>query len=381
MEQLYKERHMNKNLPWLQVARGIAALIVVCHHLTAAEHFYFSVNIFSGLFTPGWNAVDFFFVLSGFIIYYIHARDLGHRERWKRYITKRLVRIYPIYWVVAFLFLALVVAGNSNGQVSRSEVSDVFHQPAYLLKCLLLIPQTATPFCYVSWSLCFEVFFYLVFGLGILIGKRALWILPILFFGLNIAQLLSPAIFNGNYWAGFLSANYHLEFLLGMLVAWCHRMIPEAHAARWGVRWLWFPGLLLFALTWQGSLVNETVFGKYSVYSRLGYGSGAALIILAIARMEEIRSNGFNRFLLLLGDASYSLYLIHTLLLAVLFKLFIRLGIHGQSAWVCVLLFVLSGFLCVLTGIAMHLKIEKPLLSVLNKNAPAKLAGKTPVKA
>ncbi|HMI60390.1 MAG TPA: acyltransferase [Puia sp.] len=372
---------MNKTLPWMQVARGIAALIVVCHHVTAADVFYFRFNSFSGFFSPGWSAVDFFFVLSGFIIYYIHARDLGHKDRWKRYITKRLVRIYPIYWVVALFFLVLVFAGNGNGQVARNDVSDVFHRPAYLLRSLFLIAQPSTPFYSVSWSLCFEVFFYLVFGLGILIDKRAIWLLPVVYFGLNIAQLVNPHLFTGNFLAGFLSANYHFEFLLGMLTAWTYRRTDQTNVGKPMIRWLWIPGLLLFALTWQGSLVNEAVFGKYTVYSRLSYGISSALIILSIAQWEEIIETRFNRFLLLLGDASYSLYLIHTLALAILFKLFVRLGIHGQVAWVSFLLFVVSVPICVLAGIVLHRKVEKPLLSVLNRKVPAKLSVKTPAKA
>jgi len=225
------------------------------------------------------------------------------------------------------------------------------------------------------------VFFYIVFGLGILIDKRAIWLLPVVYFGLNIAELANPHLFAGSFTAGFLSANYHFEFLLGMLTAWCYRWTQETDASKPMIRWLWIPGLILFALTWQGSLVNEVVFGKFTVYSRLSYGMASALIILAIAQWEEIRGTRFNRFLLLLGDASYSLYLVHTLVLAMLFKFFVRLGIHGQIAWVSSLLFVVSVPICVLAGIVLHRLVEKPLLSVLNRKMPSKPALKTPVKA
>jgi exopolysaccharide production protein ExoZ len=64
---------MDKKLPYLQIARAIAALIVVLHHITGAGTFYLNFNPVGGIFMVGWNGVDFFFVLSGFIIYYIHA--------------------------------------------------------------------------------------------------------------------------------------------------------------------------------------------------------------------------------------------------------------------------------------------------------------------
>ena len=367
---------MNKTFPWMQVARGIAAFIVVCHHLTAAEAFYFKFNIFSGFFTPGWNAVDLFFVLSGFIIYYVHARDLGHRDRWKHYITKRLYRIYPIYWLVALICLAVVFAGNS--QIARSEVSDVFNRPSYLLKSFFLIPQPTTPLLFISWSLCFEVFFYLIFGLGILIDKRALWLLPVLFFGINTGRLLHPGWLDDSYFVNFLSANYHLEFLMGIVIAYCyHRTQASTKASLAGgrpfFRWLWIPGMILFALTWYGSLINEIAFGKYALYSRLGYGVASALIIFSMAWWEQIRDTLFTRGLLLLGDASYSLYLIHTVVLAVLFKLFTKAGAHGNIIWLNYLLFFLAAAICVMTGIVMHKKVEKPLLYALNKRTPKKV--------
>src|SRR5450432_2723557 len=76
---------MEKKLPYLQISRAIAALIVVVHHVSGAGTFYLNFNPLGGVFMVGWNGVDFFFVLSGFIIYYIHSKDLGKRAEWKRY--------------------------------------------------------------------------------------------------------------------------------------------------------------------------------------------------------------------------------------------------------------------------------------------------------
>lgn len=379
---------MNKTLPYLQVARGIAALAVVFHHITAAEIFYFGSCSFSGIFNPGWSAVDFFFVLSGFIIYYIHGKDLGHSDRWRKYMEKRLIRIYPIYWFLALISLVMILVGHNH--ISRAGMSDLYADPGYILKSFFLIPQPNAPFLTVAWSLCFEIFFYLVFGLGILFNKKILWLFPLIYITVSLCQIVVPGIFGDNYLFMFLSTNFHLEFLLGILTAWCFITWQKNSAPQdqlpvnsrpsdktlWLLRWSWLPGLLLFAAAWYGSLVNESVFGKFTIYSRLFYGIASMLIIIGIAQYQEIGKSMLARFFLLLGDASYSLYLVHPMVLALFFKLITRAGIHVQNKWMIVGIYLAASVCCVLTGIVLHKKVEKPMLGTLNgrikrrKNSP-----------
>src|ERR1700736_6010856 len=87
----------------LQVLRGVAAVLVVLHHVavTLALPKYMGLVIAGGLFAPlGRAGVDLFFVLSGFIIYYVHHVDVDVPARFRRYAILRLMRIYPTYWAV-----------------------------------------------------------------------------------------------------------------------------------------------------------------------------------------------------------------------------------------------------------------------------------------
>ena len=95
----------------IEAARGLAALLVVTRHCTQmlSGARYFGALPLGGLFVFGHAGVDFFFVLSGFIIAYIHAGDLGRPERFGGYASKRVIRIYPTYWVALAIMGALLV--------------------------------------------------------------------------------------------------------------------------------------------------------------------------------------------------------------------------------------------------------------------------------
>src|SRR5205823_13541637 len=117
-------------LAWLQIFRGFAAVLVVIHHVTGSTDFYLHSSFLGGLFTVGWLGVDFFFVLSGFIITYIHYGDIGNRSTLKAYATKRFLRIYPIYWIVALLAIIPFIKSDW----------------LFLLKSTLLLPQLKEPY-------------------------------------------------------------------------------------------------------------------------------------------------------------------------------------------------------------------------------------------
>lgn len=91
-----------RKLNSLQVCRAAAAIAAVLYHVTDQAQKHFSYTFVGGAFQFGYTGVDFFFVLSGFIIFFAHASDIGKRDSLLAYVTKHLIRIYPIYWV-AFL--------------------------------------------------------------------------------------------------------------------------------------------------------------------------------------------------------------------------------------------------------------------------------------
>ena len=140
------------HLAGVEVARGVAACLVVFYH--AARHVAQDIGVlpFGRLSQFGHAGVDFFFVLSGFIICFVHAGDIGRPDRTGHYLTRRTTRIYPIYWVVLGVTLALLALG------SRAVVPS----PGKILADFLLLP-IGTPTLGIAWTLQYEMAFYAIF--------------------------------------------------------------------------------------------------------------------------------------------------------------------------------------------------------------------------
>ena len=145
----------------IQNYRGIAALLVVLFHTTVMTRYYFlDENYLTWLFEFGHAGVEFFFVLSGFIIYRIHRIDFSNPNRFYPYFLKRIIRIYPIYILLTLLLLPFWLIFDSSGEQYHREIVP-------LIKSLFLIPQSHFPHIGVAWTLTHEMLFYIVFSLFI----------------------------------------------------------------------------------------------------------------------------------------------------------------------------------------------------------------------
>jgi exopolysaccharide production protein ExoZ len=101
----------------IEMLRGLAAVLIVMHH---ADHLlwqdrYGGIRPFHGLFGEFHVGVDFFFVLSGFIIAWVHWGDIGRRSRLRHYAARRFTRIYPAYWALLIPLAILYHLFPANG--------------------------------------------------------------------------------------------------------------------------------------------------------------------------------------------------------------------------------------------------------------------------
>ncbi len=295
----------------VEAVRGLAALMVVLFHagrLLSGPRDYGRLP-FGGAFDFGRAGVDVFFVLSGFIITLIHAPDLdapkGMRGgRLASFARKRLLRIYPSYWICSLILLAIMLASPTP---DRRE-----HDPAYVLSSFLLLPSTGEPLLGPGWSLRHELLFYALFGLAIANRRLGVCVLAAWFaaIGANMVAIMAT----GSSFAGGLVANWLLsplnaEFLAGMgVTALLLRTPVRRPLAFLGA------GLLCFTLSawaeihWPGIPPNWPPL-------HLGYAGATALILVGLVARERSAGLAVPAALVRLGDASYALYLLHVIVI------------------------------------------------------------------
>jgi exopolysaccharide production protein ExoZ len=141
----------------LQYGRGIAALLVclfhyegAMNHIQAAGAAAVESTNFDYIFRAGHSGVEFFFILSGFIIFHAHRRDLGRPDRFGSFYRKRAIRILPMFWLIVIPFGLAVLAISSRGVLT----------PGKFLLDIFLIPREGTLTLPAAWTLQHDDVYY-----------------------------------------------------------------------------------------------------------------------------------------------------------------------------------------------------------------------------
>lgn len=339
----------------LQTCRAFASVIVVLFHLgaTLALDKYFGIKAFARPFIFGHAGVDFFFVLSGFIIVHIHHKEFGCPARLLNYLKRRVVRIYPVYWLI---FLGVYLAAMPFAGLRETLPTEL----PTILKALLLIPQdplrvggTGAPVLIVAWSLQYEIVFYSI--VAVLVASRVFGAAVIA--AIVVLYLFQP--FGHDFPFGFFQKEWLLLFALGGLVAWIN---SSALSIRFP-RLLALFGIILFMANGLSEVFAVSIEpGSGSLI----YGVASACIILGLIRAELAgTANAWKPgWAILLGDASYALYLIHFPLISIICKVAIMLGLSGIMG--AIVTYIIALFLCLGSALVFHLWIEKPILRYFN---------------
>ena len=331
----------------IQAARGVAALIVVFYHATRSlsQPQYLGVIGLGNMFGFGHAGVDFFFVLSGFIISHVHGDDIGRPDRAPRYAWRRFARIYPIYWVVTLVMVA---------RDAFAPDAAIRLAPMRLLESATLLPLGGEPVIAVAWTLEHEILFYAAFCLAILSRRLGLALATA---GIALAVMgaihpsADPLMF-------FLTSPFHLEFLMGILAA--RIVATRAVPAPFG---LMAAGLTVFATA--AVLDVQGVITSNDIRSILAYGIGSTLVIIGLAAVEQSGRMRFGAVAELFGGVSYVLYLVHEAPVGLVSKFCARTGLlRVLPEWSVVGLQVLVALAAAFT---VHLLIERPLMRALQR--------------
>lgn len=330
----------------IEAGRGFAAALVVLAHIGTiiAQPRFYNVRILNGATDYFGVGIDFFFVLSGFVICWVHWDDIGQRGRLRRYAVNRISRIYPPYLIVMLPLAALYFTHPGAGIESQ-------HDPVNLIFSILLLPYPVHPILGVAWTLVHEVLFYLLFGLIIAAGRRALWILP--GWGaviLMLALLAGPLPFPFD----ILLNPFNLEFLLGI------------SAALW-LKYGRVPAPAAVALAGAVTFLSAMAMGAYIVptplLARAVFGLSSAAYVAGIVELERTRSLTIPRQFLLIGAASYAIYLTHGVVLSAFLNIVFRAWPHIPLP---VAIGAMFGFALAI-GIGYHLLIEKRAIALVKR--------------
>lgn len=342
----------------IQVLRAVAALLVVADH--SLVHIFSAYDLPQKYHVMAWQlggiGVTVFFVISGFVMALTNDGNFGHKDEPLRFMINRIVRILPLYWVMTFVAAALFIVSASK-QISFS----------YLLTSMFfLVPQDATtlqitqPVLGPGWTLSYEMFFYAVFAFFLLLPKRAALagfttvMIALVVWGMS--SLSSAEINNPTTRFAFYANPLLLLFVGGVWLGSAYKKYENYfQKSQISIVWMFATIILMTGFSWAVDKNSWPLYLQPIVFV-------LPLICVAVTlccRFEPV--NFTSRFAILLGEASYSIYLSHIIFLAVLRKVVPADLLYGT-------VYFFAGFIgATITGLIIYKTIEVPLTNYIRK--------------
>ncbi|MGH6977700.1 MAG: acyltransferase family protein, partial [Brevundimonas sp.] len=289
----------------LDALRGLCALLVVFFHLPVSSHFHALP-----LTRHGYLFVDFFFVLSGFVIAHAYRERIGSVGDAGRFLIRRIGRVWPLHVVVLAAFVIIELCR----MVFHFDGVGAFtgdRAPEYLVTNLMLIQAFGIhphlTWNGPAWSISVEMGCYVLFAVLLLAAPRRgnLFAVVLAVIGALIVLSFAPRYMNTTFNFGLARAAY--GFFLGVLVHRIWSAAPDPFG--WTARWL-EPVSLIAAVAYV-SLAR----GPWTVAAPLIFAVCIWVFASEAGRMSRWLSI---RPLLRLGHWSYSIYMTHMLVISLM---------------------------------------------------------------
>lgn len=292
------QEDMRGTITSVQFLRFVAAALVVFNHAVLALNQHFPGSVLKTLLNSshfGASGVHIFFVISGFIMVYTSFHDnVDGSFSPSQFLVRRVLRIYPIYFVYCGLYVLFY----------RSFFATPFLSIQDLIGTLLLLPGYSAKIIGPGWTLAYEMYFYLCFGVAMVAGlKRGMQILTIFF----LSSVSLRFLIDTTQQPVFLITNSLLtEFLLG---AWLgYAVVTQVRVPN--------PIAGTMVVLGLSGFITGMLLGFDRLPATLMWGVPSALLVAGFVFFER---NGqipwFVRQCSFLGDSSYSLYLLHVVLI------------------------------------------------------------------
>lgn len=321
----------------IQLLRAIAALMVVLHHIAIKGAQYHTGALSD--YHIGYFGVDLFFIISGYIMCHsVTNRPMNFRQ----FMQHRIKRIIPLYWAVTAAAMIIYLLAPSMVNSSGGETS--------IFSSWTLIPLGNKLLVNNGWTLSYEFLFYIIFAgwlISASVNRKIILSSVTLMLLVAVGIIFQPQ----HPTLKFITNEIVIEFILGMLA---FKIIQTKTLSIKICLFLLSLGLVLLILQNQLGII-EDVTGR-----TISAGIPVFLVFLAVVGMEPvINKTAFpgKKAALLVGDASYSIYLTHLFILSPAALVLHKLHLTHYNA-----LFVLLMFAgAVITGIVSWRLIEQPI--------------------
>lgn len=335
--------------------RGIAALLVVAFHLRSnLNNVYAQSNLGDLLFQSGSSGIDLFFIISGFII----ALSTSSNSSAFVFAIKRFFRLYPVF-IISLIVVYFIFPGNKIHDFIRSAVllHNNYNLDAPFFGYNMLVP---------AWTLTYEIYFYLIFMLSMLINHKyrsvicSVFILTCViglqyifngyvgFSGRDVAEINSGNIIFS--FGRLMSSPMLLEFIFGMML----------YEFRFILKKVPFVEMVLFMCI---SFFICSYFSTFRYFpGPFNFGLWALVLLFGVISYESQKSISESKILSFLGDISYSLYLTHVIVMNAFHTYLRDSPIYSMGPGFAKLFYIMS--ICILVSWICFNLIEKPMINV-----------------
>jgi len=300
---------MNKSyLEQLDVFRALAALSVCAVHFSynSIFHIYFKQALF----------VQFFFTLSGFVIYLNYNNQKFDISKIKNFMIKRFFRLYPLHLFFLFFFVVIEFIKffllKNYGLEANNTPFQLNNLKNFFLH-LFFLQHYADKYAFngPAWSISVEMFLYFTFSIMIFLNKKYFLIIPI-FFIILFVLFLTDTYGEGYYHGAFFSGLY--SFSIGCV--FCHIYLKNKNFFKSKIYNIFY---YVFLFIFLAELFGYKILFK-SNYSFI-YSIFFGLVIYFSCFLNKtyfLYKILYNNFFIFLGKISYSIYLGHLLVFYIL---------------------------------------------------------------
>jgi len=335
---------LESRLKELDGVRGLAILMVMAFHIVRRAD-YLTDNAFlhslTNLVQIGWAGVDLFFVLSGFLITSILLRSKGKPRYFTNFYARRILRIFPLYYVAIAVVLFFIPVLDKNTGVRTQALWPFF--AIYQQNWLYVSLPEPSLFLGITWSLAIEEQFYMVWPTIVHFFSRKQ--LAFIGIGIIVFSLLARIVLLQTAYNWFSPPRFFYYgtvtrfegLVLGAIIA----LAFEADVWKQMLAKVAWPVLGLSAVLLGAIMMGKAVNPISTNYPLALFGYtllaffGGALVVLVTTQPENqpLRKIFRNTLLEFFGKYSYALYLLHMPVALILLNVMVEAGRKSGAAW------------------------------------------------